>query len=139
MQYTPGSIAFSAKNLFLTGPNAQGTVIPHGTVIINNGNAYNSATYTFTAPVKGLYYMAWSGRSYPGQRSCQDLHVNGASQGYSYLVGNMDSQYESYGSLSTLLQLNAGDTVDVRLPYNYCQAVLSQATTFKGFLVSYTP
>ena len=55
--FNTGAVAFSAS----TGSNwnsASGSTVPFSDAIINEGSGFDSSTYTFTAPVKGIYYIA---------------------------------------------------------------------------------
>ena len=55
----PQQIAFLASSSGTTHTTNIGNVLDFGVVVINKGNHYNSTTYTFTAPVAGLYNFYW--------------------------------------------------------------------------------
>ena len=37
-----------------------GNKVPYDATVINKGNAYNTSTYVFTAPVAGVYWFSFS-------------------------------------------------------------------------------
>ena len=55
----PQQIAFLASSSGSTHTTNIGNVLDFGVVVINKGNHYNASTYTFTAPVAGLYNFYW--------------------------------------------------------------------------------
>ncbi|XP_028450821.1 complement C1q-like protein 4 [Perca flavescens] len=133
-------VAFSASLLpggqtATTGPfNSPATLI-YKHVPTNIGNAYNSNTGVFTAPVRGAYHFEWTITAY-GDNS----HASGASlvknTEYVFLAWeNQSANYMSASNGATLL-LEVGDVVFVRLRADskaYDDG--NHVTTFSGHLL----
>lgn len=139
-----GTIAFAAENTHTVGPNTPRVIIPFGSTILDIGGGYSTSTYTFTAPVNGLYFFQWETISEWNRQSCSYLALNGvAVSGYGS-HGNHDHQLRSSGSQTSILILNQGDQVSIRLgEYIECSAVHNsgprgahdKGSSFKGFLI----
>lgn len=112
----PNLIAFKAlgnnPSYVTTSP------VPFPTVVYNYGNGYDNSTYTFTAPIGGLYeFIAFFG-IYRITANGGSLYgrfvVNGTSLQYAY-----SSLASSTGYLSATLNetfiLSAGDTVKISM------------------------
>jgi hypothetical protein len=118
------------KPAFLVVPTASATnatgdgtffTVPWATALTNVGSHFNTGTYTFTAPVNGLYYFGSS-------ISLQNLGVaftQGAtffvttSIGYEYLTGNLGVIQDANNQYSiinhVLTPMSAGDTCYVQV------------------------
>ncbi|KAI4898410.1 hypothetical protein NFI96_023068 [Prochilodus magdalenae] len=116
-------VAFSAFLLDTTtptnvGPFSTATTLIYKYVFTNVGEAYNSATGIFTAPLKGVYvfriFSKALGRS--GHAVTAGLFKNG-----NHVVSTHADQANGFYSTSNgvTLQLEKGDTLYVRL-YPYC-------------------
>jgi len=82
-------------------------------VMTNNGNHYNSSTYTFTAPVTGIY--KFSARIMKAQDATVDFHfrVNGSQVGNNlYDTATATNQLNS-GTINMVRHLNSSDSVTV--------------------------
>jgi len=109
-------------------------VIPFEFAHLNEGNAFELASGTFTASVSGIYHFQFSGVKDTAFNSCAVyLQVNGNHIGMAIATG------QSYvtASLSASLRLKAGDKV---LLYNEGGSVLHDNyregwTHFSGWLV----
>ncbi|KAK7130553.1 hypothetical protein R3I94_015882 [Phoxinus phoxinus] len=132
-------VAFSAALLFpkptTIGPFNQDTTIIFKHVITNIGNAYNSNSGIFTAPVRGVYNFEWSVGAY-GDGS----HGSGA-----WLVKNSENVFMALAwqrgcfmsaSKAAALLLEVGDVVFVSLvKENLAYDNGSRHTTFSGHLL----
>jgi len=111
-------------------------VIPFELARLNEGNAFELASGTFTAPVSGTYHFQFSGIKDSGATSLAVyLKVNGNHVGMAVASGQTGHTFTT--SLSASLRLKAGD--NVRL-YNERDSVLhdnvdEHATHFSGWLV----
>ncbi|XP_031135812.1 complement C1q tumor necrosis factor-related protein 3-like [Sander lucioperca] len=113
-------VAFSASLLTggqegSTGPFTSDTTLIYKHVVTNIGNAYNSNTGVFTAPVKGMYHFEWTVGSW------QDNQESGG-----WLVKNSEHVFLAFkkgsgwmtASKAATLSLEVGDVVFVRLMAN---------------------
>ena len=113
-----------------------GNKVPYDAIIINKGNAYNTSTYVFTAPVAGEYwfsYSVWSNNTSGTARS--GFYKNGTALGRSdYPIGTRHNQssYET-SSASSAIELAASDTVDIRV-YGATANVFG-TNYFSGYLI----
>lgn len=139
----PGDVAFAAELTRTVGPNAQDTVIPYGRVTVNEGGAYDGGSATFTASAAGTYFFQWSTMTAPNGHSCSYMVVNGQPEDGAGATGNYGiTSNWGYGSQSALMNLNSGDSIQIRLgDHSDCQAVynnersMQRTCSFKGFLV----
>ena len=82
-------------------------------VMTNNGNHYNTSTYTFTAPVTGIY--KFSARIMKAQDATVDFHfrVNGSQAANNlYDTATATNQLNS-GTINMVRHLNSNDSVTV--------------------------
>ncbi|XP_041649909.1 caprin-2-like [Cheilinus undulatus] len=117
------------------GPFHTHTTLIYRTVTTNIGNAYNSATGIFTAPVAGVYYFTFF------------YHANGSHIAVLVLYKNSeriigafeqrsDTDKDDNGGNAVFLQLQQGDQVYVLLAKDTHVYGNDFYTTFSGFLVS---
>ncbi|XP_030580159.1 complement C1q-like protein 2 [Archocentrus centrarchus] len=115
-QLKANQVAFSAaqfdKGEGNTGPFNTQTTLTFKHVVTNIGNAYNSHTGMFTAPVRGAYHFEWH------------IYGHGDIRTGAYLFRNGDYIFSAYehptsggvsGSNGASLLLEVGDQVYVRL------------------------
>lgn len=128
---------FAQKNTSFS--NADNT-IPFDTAILNVGNAMNTATGVFTAPVAGIYHFEFSGMT--SEKLNVILKKNGddiASTAADFSFWNGNSFYSGI-SLACSLQLSANDNVSLYLfgPGSLYQndTVAVPNTHFTGWLVT---
>ncbi|KAF1378044.1 hypothetical protein PFLUV_G00185500 [Perca fluviatilis] len=133
-------VAFSASLLAggqtaNTGPFSSITTLIYKHVPTNIGNAYNSNTGEFTAPVRGAYNFEWT---IFGQ-------VDGSHASGAVLVKNSEAVFQAYeyqtagwmsASNAATLLLEVGDRVSVRLRVDTrAYDDYNHYTTFSGFLL----
>ncbi|XP_026213350.1 complement C1q-like protein 4 [Anabas testudineus] len=134
-----GQVAFSASLVaerevsFGPSPSFSTLIFKH--VVTNAGNAYNSNSGVFTAPVSGVYHFEWHIGA-PGHGkdfTAAGLFKNGKNTFCAY--EHQSSHYSSSSnSISLLLEL--GDTVSVQLWTNAkVYDNLNHHTTFSGHLL----
>uniref|UniRef100_A0A8D0CVP0 Cerebellin 10 n=1 Tax=Sander lucioperca TaxID=283035 RepID=A0A8D0CVP0_SANLU len=132
-------VAFSASLLAggesVVGPSSSKITLIYKHVITNIGNAYNSTTGMFTAPVRGVYHFEWTVAA-----NGDNSHASGAG-----LVKNSEHvflayEYQATGFMSSskavALLLEVGDVVFVRMFVN--SVVFDNGnhhTTFSGHLL----
>ncbi|XP_041646491.1 multimerin-2-like isoform X6 [Cheilinus undulatus] len=117
------------------GPFDTDTVLIYKTAITNIGNAYNTATGVFTAPVSGVYYFTLFYNA-GGEHGTflilyKNNHVIVTTAG---LETNNDPN--DNGGNAVFLQLQLGDQVFVKLLQDTHVYGNDYITTFSGFLVT---
>ncbi|XP_063058410.1 uncharacterized protein LOC134451913 [Engraulis encrasicolus] len=131
-------VAFSAS-LGNSGYITSGTKdlnVVFSEVITNVGQAYNSVSGFFTAPVSGVYYFRFTVSDIlPTQYMHIQMHKNG--QGLMYLAEYNNDSQRSYLSSGLTLQLEKGDAVNLVLPAGnrLHDSKGSNHNTFSGFLL----
>ncbi|XP_041831579.1 complement C1q-like protein 4 [Melanotaenia boesemani] len=129
-------VAFSAallatQNWTNVGPFQQDKTLDFKTVKTNVGNAYNSETGIFTAPVKGLYYFHFTGVV----GSSGNMNAGLKKNGINLVAIHHKAGTQASASNSIALELVPGDRVYVQLWAGQTMADQSRLTTFTGFLV----
>lgn len=103
------------------------------TVLVNNGGAFNIANGAFTAPVAGIYVFT-AGLTTSAGTSFFQFYKNGS------IIGNQWLVYTASGGWATanatiVLQLNAGDYVQVVMGSNNGNTAAGYGNSFSGFLL----
>ncbi|XP_062601274.1 complement C1q-like protein 4 [Saccostrea cucullata] len=112
-----GSVTFSAYQSTSKSYKQHETWI-YDTVLVNDGNAYNKATGTFTAPSGGVYVFTWATLTAPGKAAHPYLRVNGNYKGWTAFNNKHTSQQVwSSGSNTIVVRLKKGDKVNVASGY----------------------
>ncbi|XP_041634955.1 uncharacterized protein LOC121504308 [Cheilinus undulatus] len=117
------------------GPFNAATTLKYTVVITNIGNAYNSATGIFTAPVAGVYYFTFF------------VHAEGTRLMLLALFKNSQTVVMTHdqvtgadgadnGGNAAFLRLQRGDQVFVQMLANSHVWRNEVSTTFSGFLVT---
>ncbi|ROI16510.1 Complement C1q-like protein 4 [Anabarilius grahami] len=105
-------IAFSAalrqSGSGYTGPYKSETTLTYKNVFTNIGNAYNPATGTFRAPLKGAYMFRISVYGHGPKTSSASIYRNGHHVAIAYNIQGKDRANASNG---VVLILNVGDVV----------------------------
>lgn len=135
MPYQPSFRAYSNDTTTV------GNVIKYGGVVHNTGNHYNASTYTFTAPVSGLYYFEahylTSRTTVTGDNGFDFIHNGSAAKRtYGPKDGGANNHCESRGTL--VIKLQAGDTMKISCYSSPAGDVLSNNfhCQFSGYLLS---
>lgn len=107
--------------------------VPYDNILLNHGEAYNSETYTFMAPVRGLYWFTVS--MGPIERGRVDIIVNDVAR-LTACDHARSIHWESGDSTSAILHLEVGGTVliaaDGELMHSHGGGV--GRNSFSGFL-----
>nr|XP_021323416.1 uncharacterized protein LOC100007164 isoform X1 [Danio rerio]XP_021326942.1 uncharacterized protein LOC100007164 isoform X1 [Danio rerio] len=112
-------VAFSASllsshNIKYIGPYAEDTMIVYGKIFTNIGNAYNTTTGIFSAPVKGVYFFNLVLFTHDALSAGVKLLKND-----DHVVGVTDNppteDKEDTASNSVSLLLEEGDQISVKL------------------------
>lgn len=128
------SVALDCPGGLTYGPFDELTKVIFKWVSTNIGNAYNPATGTFTAPVRGVYYFRFSGvDDRANMWMGVFLYKNDQSVKYKQLQ-NGDGHLNL--SFTVILQLERGDVIDARIfPGTRFAAAASGDINLSGFLL----
>ncbi|XP_026234503.1 complement C1q-like protein 2 [Anabas testudineus] len=123
------------------GPLNPNSVIIYKNIFLNLGGHYNAGTGIFTAPHSGVYTFAvsvYSDAGAPGNllSACASLQLNNQLVAASKDQNTNDQ--EDSATIVVVLQLSAGDQVDVKLPKGCFLCDDSHYNTFSGFLLYLT-
>ncbi|XP_065133255.1 cerebellin-1-like [Paramisgurnus dabryanus] len=130
-------IAFSAGLLASgsghTGPLNDQKSLVYKKVFSNIGNAYDSNTGIFTAPVKGVYYFRFYAHSHAGIKMAVTLYKNDAPQ---CSVFSWKPVTNGNASNGVILTLEPGDQVNTKLwDGTWVFDDQMSYTSFSGFLI----
>ncbi|XP_067218158.1 cerebellin-1-like isoform X1 [Chanodichthys erythropterus] len=130
-------VAFSAGLLASgtgqTGPFSYDKTLEYKKVFSNVGNAYDSNTGIFTAPVKGVYYFRFYGHCHGGTTMAISLLKNGQTQ---CSVHSARPVSNSNGSNGVILILEIGDKIYTHLwKDTWVYDDPASYTSFSGFLI----
>ncbi|XP_063448414.1 complement C1q-like protein 4 [Mytilus trossulus] len=91
----------------------QDFVLKFDQVLTNVGNAYNSATGTFTAPFPGTYLFSWNIRSGYVSSIVAKLMVNGTPVQATHTDSSLNQShgFEAHSSKTAILNLQQNDRV----------------------------
>ncbi|XP_061126926.1 complement C1q tumor necrosis factor-related protein 3-like [Syngnathus typhle] len=117
------------------GPFNTDTTLVFHRVVTNVGNGYDSNTGIFTAPIKGLYFVTFTGAS----GSEGGLNAAVMKDGVNMFAIYDNQNKFSSATNSMALKLNAGDKLWVTLWANKRIFDQSRLSTFSGFLISPLP
>ena len=105
-------------------------------ILLNTGGGYSPRHGEFTAPVSGLYFLAFRGWSRHGHACWLQLRLNDRTIS-EVAVG--DGDYQSSASQSLVVHLDQGDVVDVVVNNDIGSGVVElmgeHRTTLSGFLL----
>lgn len=106
---------------------------------MNEGNAYNTTSGEFTAPVDGIYFFNWSTLSDTGKYFITELVLNSIPIAYNYSDGRGRTRSAGYVMTSSHanIKMKKGDKVWIRTYHNYGQfarcGVKGEWCKFSGF------
>ncbi|XP_041921429.1 complement C1q-like protein 4 isoform X5 [Alosa sapidissima] len=131
------STSFSVKTDKHIGPLKTDTTLLFDLVFTNVGNAYNTTTGLFTAPLKGVYQFNYhifaGGDQGAGHGAGAKLFKNKDEVVTAY---NHVAPHDVNTSQSVILQLQEGDTVSLLLEAGWWVAAYTgHLTTFSGHLL----
>lgn len=105
-------------------------------VSLNVGDAYNTTTGKFTAPVDGLYSFSWTTMSNIGKYFITEIVLNSIPMAYNYTDSRGRTAGYSMSSSHANIKMKKGDEVWIRTHHNYGQNALcgyGQWCNFSGF------
>lgn len=115
------------------GPFETRKTLLYQKIFTNTGNAYDSNTGTFTAPVKGVYFFRFYAHAHPFNQVAVSLHKNDQIQ---CSVFFLKPETNANGSNGVVLSLEKGDEVNTQLWKNsWVYDDESSYTSFSGFLL----
>lgn len=139
--YPQNPYKFAAWRSTALTPN--GAYVTFNTELFDTNNNYDTSNGKYTVPVTGYYQInAWI--SYSVTAAPQDPAImlkknNATDLAYGHFVNMYNGASNGSVSISTLVQLTAGDYIQVQGVSNLAMVVTTQAQNqFNGFLVSAT-
>ncbi|XP_060586448.1 uncharacterized protein LOC132742139, partial [Ruditapes philippinarum] len=129
------NIVFKAKNVTNKNPGTGNTII-FGSTLINDGNAYNTSTGIFTAPVNGTYSFSIQMCANVNKEVFVDLIVDGTTYAILYVY---DRYSYPCNSADTFAALHKHSKVFVKCTdgctSNYIYADVYRINSFSGYLI----
>ena len=129
------NIAFKVHGVLDTSP-VKGQVIIFGSTLENEGNAYNTSTGIFTAPVKGTYSFSTQICAMIGHGVVVDVTVDGTTYATVYVY---DKDSYTCDTTAAVAVLNEQSQVMVKCTYGCGSYVLYddsyRMNSFSGYLV----
>ncbi|XP_030293623.1 uncharacterized protein LOC115594008 isoform X4 [Sparus aurata] len=112
-------VAFYAglTNAGQLGPYNTDITLKYSKVFTNIGNAYNPSTGFFTAPVKGVYNLQFTGYCYHGGNVAVHVYKNNQRIMNNWEISN--DNVPGYLTNSLVLELTAGDEIHLVLPSGF--------------------
>ena len=133
------TVAFHAwNNARYVQATAGGTIILNYTSS-NVGNAFDTLTGVFTAPVSGLYDLQasiMSARVGANQHAHVAIFVDNNS--VALAISDTDHGFWNQATMKTIIQVNAGQRVYLKNTELVARDYLEPNTTFSGFLIKAT-
>jgi len=122
-----------------------GTKFIFKNTLFNNGGHYDTTTYTFTAPINGLYKFTSSGlyrqssQNASGEMTFYKNGTNVVNRGLAYsYFGTTSADYHDQQTIECLLNLSAGDYVYTAIyvcPTNTNFYINNGLGWFSGYLI----
>ena len=128
MPYQP---AFMATGSF-AGTVAAGAILPFDGVYLNRGNHFNTSTYTFTAPVSGVYLFNID--IYPLGNISVCFFKNGSQVGAPTGLAKSGVTDQSV-SITNIISLSANDTITVNSRSTQSSPLYMPHSSFSGYLI----
>ncbi|KAL0969971.1 hypothetical protein UPYG_G00235420 [Umbra pygmaea] len=119
------------------GPFNADTNLVHNHVLTNVGDAYNTASGAFTAPVNGVYSFTITTYSWVAEANIGVALYKNSEQVALIWEYQDKGDNEDIASIGVILQLVKGDTVTVVLPsgFKVTSNAYKNICTFNGFLI----
>ncbi|XP_051557048.1 cerebellin 13 [Myxocyprinus asiaticus] len=115
------------------GPFSTQENLVYKKIFINTGNAYDSSTGIFTAPVNGVYFFRFYVHSHPDKQMAVSLYKNSERQ---CSIFSLKPQTNTNASNGVILTLKKGDKVNTQLWENsWLYDDENNYTSFSGFLL----
>ena len=115
-----------------------GTKLVYDVVDLNDGNGYNKATGTFTAPSGGLYVFHVSTGAIDLAYTAMELVLNGKVRNIGF-ADSGDHKDRTFATTVTPLRLKKGDVVSTRIGYaggRYIESTVDIRTSFSGVKIN---
>lgn len=105
------SLAPANPTFLVYGSDASftGTTVPYNSATLNTGSNFNTSTYTFTAPVAGVYIFSWQFFNLPNTAAAVDFYKNSAAIGRYGTESTSITNYSGWSG-SIIVSLTVGDT-----------------------------
>jgi len=124
--------AFMVRHTTSSNWAAANSVATWNTIILNNGNHWDSSNNRWTAPVDGIYHFTSQILSNNNSRAFHHLRLNGSRVDGTRTESYQGTSYQTVTFVATI-NMSANDNVDVYIGAN--GAYGSIYSNFNGFLV----
>ena len=115
-----------------------GTTVPFNATTLNNGSHFNTGTYTFTAPVSGIYCFTCMALLSPSSSYVRLYKNNGSDIDYLQMHGSSSAGWAEVTG-TALVQLDATNTVRMYLTtggiYLGGSGSANSLNSFTGYLI----
>jgi len=134
-QNSPKAVYFVLQKMI--GFNTSNSVIPFEMVNLNVGGSFDQKKNAFIAPVSGFYEFTLKGYKVGDYEKIEiSLRLNGKAKANSWADWASYHDFHSQFSISTILEVKQGDSVDLYLAKGKIYDNENQYTTFSGKLLS---
>lgn len=135
---TPNQPAFLAGK---TSATANGNVMVFNETVFNIGGHYNTSNGRFTAPISGVYQFSWQILGNIQQtvyrttfRRNGSNNITGNFQVQMRMDGNVNNAFETSTTYTILVQLTAGDYVDIFYVSDNGVSTINDASYWEKFM-----
>ncbi|XP_061195746.1 uncharacterized protein LOC133203970 [Saccostrea echinata] len=129
------TVAFHAKMTSSKYNLGSNQVVLFEEILLNKGNAYNTKSGKFTAPIDGIYHFDWTTLAGVSKRFITLLVREGSTMGVNYCADITNNQEHGQCSSSAIVQMKANQTVWIQTYSTNGKAVIGDWCYFSGHIL----